>query len=129
MDGYEFHYPNELSADNLDAVRDALGEHDIYALASGLHLDPRFGKGGLSSPDDAVRDEALAITLEAVDFAGEIGAQFIIWPGVEGYNYPFQTPVRGVLGALRRRRSAPRPSARPSAASRSSSSTRTPSRR
>ena len=53
MDGYEFHYPQELSADNLDAVRGALGDHDIYAVASGLHLDPRFGRGGLVSPDPA----------------------------------------------------------------------------
>ncbi len=92
IDGYEFHYPNELSSANLAAVRDALGDHDIYCLASGLHLDPLFGKGGLSSPDDTVRDEAIRRTLEAVDFAGELGAHFIIWPGIEGYNYPFQTP-------------------------------------
>jgi xylose isomerase len=31
-------------------------------------------------------------TVAAADFAGSIGAQFIIWPGGEGYNYPFQTP-------------------------------------
>ena len=61
MDGYEFHYPQELSAENLDEVRGALGGHGIYCVASGLHLDPRFGKGGLCSPDDAVRDEALAL--------------------------------------------------------------------
>ena len=39
-----------------------------------------------------MRDEAIARTLEGVDFAGELGAHFIIWPGIEGYNYPFQTP-------------------------------------
>jgi xylose isomerase len=94
IDGYEFHYPEELSPDNLDEVRDALGEHDVYCLASGLHLDPIFGKGALVSPDEQVRAEALRRTLEAVDFAGELGAHFIIWPGVEGYNYPFQTPYR-----------------------------------
>jgi len=92
IDGYEFHYPQELSAENLDAVRGALGDHDVYCLASGLHLDPRFGKGGLSSPDDAVRDEAVRLLLENVDFAGELGVPLIIWPGIEGYNYPFQTP-------------------------------------
>jgi xylose isomerase len=92
MDDYEFHYPNELNRDNLDEVRAALDGHGIYCLAGGLHLDPRFGKGGLSSPDDAVRDEALRITLEGAELAGEIGAHMIIWPGIEGYNYPFQTP-------------------------------------
>ena len=92
MDGYEFHYPQELNAENLDEVRGALDGHDIYCLASGLHLDQRFGKGGLISPDPATRGEAVKQTLDAIDFAGELGAHFIIWPGIEGYNYPFQTP-------------------------------------
>jgi len=94
IDGYEFHYPQELSPENLADVRDALGDHDIYCIATGLHLDPRFGKGGLVSPDEATRREAVRRTLEAIDFAGELGAHFIIWPGIEGYNYPFQTPYR-----------------------------------
>ncbi len=92
IDDYEFHYPQELSSENLDEVRAALDGHGIYCIATGLHLDPRFGKGGLSSPDDAVRGEALRRTLEAADFAGELGANFIVWPGIEGYNYPFQAP-------------------------------------
>jgi xylose isomerase len=92
IDDYEFHYPQELSRDNLDEVRDALDGHGIYCVAGGLHLDARFAKGGFSSPDDATRAEALRITLEAIDLAGDIGAQMIIWPGIEGYNYPFQTP-------------------------------------
>jgi xylose isomerase len=94
IDDYEFHYPQELSGDNLDAVREALDGHGIYCIASGLHLDPRFGKGGMSSPDDATRAEALRLTREAIDLAAEVGAQMIIWPGIEGYNYPFQTPYR-----------------------------------
>jgi xylose isomerase len=92
IDGYEFHYPQELSEDNLDEVRSALDGHDVYCLASGMHLDSRFGRGGLVSPDAATRAEALRQTLDAIDFAGELGSHFIIWPGIEGYNYPFQTP-------------------------------------
>jgi xylose isomerase len=91
IDGYEFHYPQELSRDNLDEVRAALDGHDVYCLASGLHLDPLFGKGALCSPDDRVRTEALNRTRDGIDLAGEVGAHFIIWPGIEGYNYPFQT--------------------------------------
>jgi xylose isomerase len=92
IDGYEFHYPQELSPDNLDAVRSALGEHDVYCIATGLHLDPLFGRGGLISPDPDTRAEAVQRTVEAAEFAGSLGAHFIVWPGIEGYNYPFQTP-------------------------------------
>jgi xylose isomerase len=92
IDDYEFHYPQELSPANLAEVREALGEHGIYCVCSGLHLNPRFGKGGFCSPDDATRDEALRLTREGIDLAAEVGANFIIWPGIEGYNYPFQTP-------------------------------------
>jgi xylose isomerase len=94
IDDYEFHYPQELSEDNLDEVREALDGHGVYAVATGLHLDPRFGRGGLVSPDDETRAEARRRTLAAADFAGRLGAHFIIWPGIEGYNYPFQTPYR-----------------------------------
>jgi xylose isomerase len=94
IDGYEFHYPQELSPENLDEVREALDGHDVYCIATGLHLDPLFGRGGLVSPDPTIRSEALRRTLAAADFAGELGAHFIVWPGIEGYNYPFQTPYR-----------------------------------
>jgi xylose isomerase len=94
IDGYEFHYPQELNEDNLAEVREALAGHDIYCMATGLHLDPQFGRGGLASPQEATRAEALRRTLAAIDFAGELGAHFIIWPGIEGYNYPFQAPYK-----------------------------------
>ena len=92
IDDYEFHFPQELSRDNLDEVQEALDGHGVYCIASGLHLDSRFAKGGFSSPDDAVREEALRLTREAIDLAADVGAHMIIWPGIEGYNYPFQTP-------------------------------------
>jgi xylose isomerase len=92
IDDYEFHYPQELSGDNLQAVRAALAGHGIYAVATGTHLNPRFGKGGLSSLDEGTRRAALGEALAAAELAGELGAAMILWPGVEGYNYPFQTP-------------------------------------
>ncbi|MDP9262241.1 MAG: sugar phosphate isomerase/epimerase, partial [Actinomycetota bacterium] len=53
-----------------------------------------------SSPDDAVRADALQEALDAADFVGELGAQMIVWPGVEGYNYPFQVPYRETWARL-----------------------------
>ncbi len=59
IDGYEFHYPQELSEDNLDEVHLALDGHDDH-----LHRDrpaPRSAvrEGGLSSPDPGIRSEAI----------------------------------------------------------------------
>jgi xylose isomerase len=100
IDDYEFHYPGELNRDNVDEIRGALDGHGIYAVAGGLHVDERFGKGGLTSLDDSVRAEALRLLLEAADLAGDIGAQMIVWPGGEGYNYPFQVPYRETWARL-----------------------------
>jgi xylose isomerase len=94
IDDYEFHYPQEINEGNAEAIKAALGGHGIYCVATGLHLDPLFGRGGLCSPDASVRREAVRRTLAAADMAGQLRAHFIIWPGIEGYNYPFQSPYR-----------------------------------
>ena len=52
----------ELSQDNLDEVQEALDGHGIYCIASGLHVDHRFGKGGLTSVDPGVRETAREIS-------------------------------------------------------------------
>src|SRR4051794_24941173 len=100
MDGYEFHYPGELHEENLEDVRAALGGHDIYCIATGLHVDPRFGKGGLTNPDAGLRSEALDIVLRAAASAADVGAQLICGPGGEGYNSPSQPPSRAWGGWL-----------------------------
>src|SRR6266511_2482179 len=100
IDGYEFHYPQELNENNLDEVRDALAGHDIYCMATGLHLDPRFGRGGLVSPDRDTREAALRRTLAAVGFARELRCHSIIWPGIEGYTYPLQSTYKESWGWL-----------------------------
>jgi xylose isomerase len=93
IDGYEFHYPQELNEENADEIKEALGpEHDIYCLAGGLHLDPRFGRGGLVNPDPELRAEAVRIAVRGAELSGRLGVPLIVWPGIEGYNYPFQTP-------------------------------------
>ena len=102
IDDYEFHYPQELSPDNLDEVRDALAGHGIYCIASGLHLDPRFGKGGLAhrttrrargAAPDAGGDRPGGRRRCADDhLAGDRGLQL-----------PVPDAVPGVVGAVHRR--------------------------
>lgn len=90
VDGYEYHYPGELNEANVDQVRAALGGKDVYAVALGLFSDPRCALGSFTNPDPAVRREVVRITKAGIDLAASIGARFIIWPGGDGYNYPFQ---------------------------------------
>ncbi len=93
MDDYEFHYPGELNPDNLDEVRDALDGHGIATVCTGLHTDPRFGRGGLTSagPGGSCRG-APAHPRDGRARRARSGANMVCWPGIEGYNYPFQTP-------------------------------------
>ena len=100
MDDYEFHYPGELNRDNLDEVREALDGHGIYAIASGLHLDPRFGKGGLvvARRRDARRGAAAHASRPPTSPARSARTSSS-GPAIEGYNYPFQTPYARVVGA------------------------------
>ena len=72
IDDYEFHYPQELSPDNLEDVRQALDGHGIYCVATGLHLDPIFGRGGLVNPDPRVRAEATRIAVAGAELAGKL---------------------------------------------------------
>ncbi len=46
--------------------------------------------GSLINPVRALREKALNTNLRGVDLAASVGANFIIWPGSEGYNYLFQ---------------------------------------
>ena len=54
VDGYEFHYPGELSEESLDEVRDALDGHDIYCIASGLVRPPLPKRSSTCSPEQTV---------------------------------------------------------------------------
>ncbi len=90
VDGYEFHYPGEVDEKNIDQVTQALGQADIYALALGLFSNPKYALGSFINPDEKLRNESVEIAKKGVTLASRIGAKFIIWPGGEGYNYPFQ---------------------------------------
>jgi len=90
LDGLELHYPGEINDDNAEQIRQAITPCDIYAIASGLHTDPKHARGAFTNPDAAIREDAKRLTRGAIDLCAALGAKFIIWPGIEGYNYPFQ---------------------------------------
>ena len=94
LDGVEYHYPGEVDEGNVAPIRELLSAHGMTlpVIASGLHPDPTWALGSLINPDATLRKRAIEINQRGIDLAASIGANFIIWPGAEGYNYPFQRP-------------------------------------
>ncbi|GER85468.1 xylose isomerase [Thermogemmatispora aurantia] len=90
VDGLEYHYPGEINEDTVEAIKAALGPMDIYCIAAGLHTDPTYKLGAFINPDPALRRRGIETLKRGVDLAAALGANFIIWPGAEGYNYNFQ---------------------------------------
>ncbi len=89
-DGIELHYPNEIDEDNADDIVAAIAPMDVYCIATGSHTFSKHARGAMTNPSREIREEAKAANRRAIDLAGELGAHYIIWPGIEGYNYPFQ---------------------------------------
>ena len=50
IDDYEFHYPGELSGENLDEVREALDGHGIYTICTACTSTRASGAAGSSRP-------------------------------------------------------------------------------
>ena len=94
LEGLEYHYPGEVNEENLAEIRGVLKQHgmDLPVVAAGLHPDPTYGRGAFVNPDEGIRRRGIDTLKRGVDLCGEIGANFIIWPGAEGYNYTFQRP-------------------------------------
>jgi xylose isomerase len=109
-DSLEFHYPGEIDENNAQQIVEAIKPMDVYAIASGAHTFSKHGRGALTNPDKGVREEARAANRRAIDLAAELGATMIIWPGIEGYNYPFQCDyqsqwsllIEGIADAVQR---------------------------
>ena len=94
LDGLEYHYPGEINEDNVEQILSILNDYgmDLPIIAAGLHPDPTYALGAFINPDDTLRRRGIDTLKRGVDLCGEIGANFIIWPGAEGYNYTFQRP-------------------------------------
>lgn len=90
FDGYEYHYPGEINEENFDAVMGALGVKDLYCVPVGFHCMDEFHQGSFVNPDSKKRQLAVRLAKQAVDIAKAAKGSLIIWPGAEGYNYPFQ---------------------------------------
>jgi len=65
---------------------------EFVTLEIGLYPDKKWKNGTYTSPDPGVRREAIEMSKRALDIAAELGAQDVLmWPGQDGFDYPFQS--------------------------------------
>lgn len=76
----------------LEQVQKALREHSlsVTGVTPEIYLR-RFSKGAFTNPDPGVRREALALMNDAAGIVRALDGQYLkIWPGQDGWDYPFQ---------------------------------------
>src|SRR4051812_41877615 len=77
-------------------VRQALDRAGLRAWCVTPHIYMNeFRAGAFTNPDPAVRRRAVELCQEAVGIAKELGTDTVkLWPGQDGFDYPFQTDYR-----------------------------------
>lgn len=73
-------------------VAAALARHGIRCIGVTPEIYLRkHSRGAFTNPDPAARADAMALLHEAAGVAAELDAQYVkIWPGQDGFDYPFQ---------------------------------------
>jgi len=80
----------------LSEVKDALVASSLTAIGitPEIYLR-RFSKGAFTNPDPGTRSAALDLMHEAAGVVRDLGADYLkIWPGQDGWDYPFQVNHR-----------------------------------
>ena len=103
VEGVELAYPDDINEKNLEKILDIFKEYDLKIPAVGLNIfGNRFwSKGALIAFDEKVREEAIKRGQNLVDLLSTTNIKLInIWPGQDGYDYPFQIDYKKAWGNL-----------------------------
>ncbi|WP_347304555.1 TIM barrel protein (plasmid) [Croceibacterium sp. TMG7-5b_MA50] len=86
---------------SLDTVEQALARNNLSVIGITPEIYTRqFAKGAFTNPDKGVRKLAQDMCDEAADVVRRFGASYVkLWPGQDGWDYPFQVDHRAVWQA------------------------------
>lgn len=97
LDLVDLNYPQHLDGLGRSEVADALDRAGLGLGAINLRYDEAYLNGAFTHPDAATRARAVDLTVEAGEWALALGAkQVIVWPGQDGYDYPFQVDYQAL---------------------------------
>ncbi len=74
-------------------VKRALTRCKVEATNMNINLfsDAKWRLGGITNANKSIREQALAVALQAADIAAEVGCKSVaLWPGSDGWDYNFE---------------------------------------
>ncbi len=104
LDGLELVSERHLTDDNIDHVKSLFSDRnlEICMVVPDLWGQQKWTKGGLASVDPKIRKEAVADVKKAMDRAAGVGCGYVdVWPGQDGFDYPFQADFTSAWKWLR----------------------------
>jgi xylose isomerase len=92
LSALSLNYPEHFGRISPQEVLSFLEHHDLSVDSLNIRFPAdQFGEGGYTHPSPAVRQAAVDLTRRAVDVCAELsGDHVIVWPGYDGFDYPFQ---------------------------------------
>ena len=74
---------------------------ELCTLEMGIYGERRWTMGSFASPNGDIRQQAVDVVKRGMDAAAELGVgEVLLWPGQDGYEYPFQVDHDRVWGHL-----------------------------
>jgi sugar/nucleoside kinase (ribokinase family)/sugar phosphate isomerase/epimerase len=87
----DFNYPQHFLDWSVIEAKTALDAAGLKAGAVCLRYPARFARGAMNHPEDRIRKQAIALTIEAAQAAIDLGCkEVVVWSAFDGYDYPFQ---------------------------------------
>lgn len=92
----DINYPFADPSVSLDEVSSALERNGLSVIGITPEIyTRRFAKGAFTNPDAGVRRLANEMVNDAADVVRHFGASYVkLWPGQDGWDYPFQVDHR-----------------------------------
>jgi xylose isomerase len=83
----------DVTTGNVKEIKQLLSDHQLkcVSIIPDHFSQKKWGQGAFTSRQPVIRKEAIQHTCEMVDVAVELQCSIVnIWPGQDGYDYPFQ---------------------------------------
>ena len=93
LDGLELVGNWHVNDESIDRVKKLFVDRDLEVcmVTPDLWTQAKWGNGSLGAGDPKTREEAVAEVKKSMDWAAGVGCSYVdVWPGQDGYDYPFQ---------------------------------------